>query len=135
MTVMLIIRRDLPRARTVNLGLILCLFMVHRKCWPYITLFLVDVFHLLLTLKGTKEFFEDIYVMANCFFELPLLTNFMFILLIIGYLVFLRFFALVFHFWLGPSIWSFIRRRCPCFRRLDMPSFQVQFPLYLFSEY
>ena len=106
LAVVLALRRVLPSEQTVNLGLILCLFISYRGHWPYAVLTVVDLSHFYITIWGTREFFEDISQIVYCYLELPIHTNFMFIMLIVGYAFTFRAVITVFHFWLGPWIWG-----------------------------
>lgn len=125
----------MPRFTLVNLGVILCIFMVHQHNWPYLILFAIDICQLGLTIWGSLQFFEDLHQILICYLELPILANFMFVLLIIGYIFCLRGIVTIIHFKFGPQIWAWIRRRCPCFRRLDPPVLRGKYPQYRFDEY
>jgi len=128
LVMILAVRRLLSSEETGNFGLILSLFNSYRRHWPHAVLTLVDLSHFYLTVWGTKEFFDEISEIVYCYLEIPIHTNFMFIMIIIGYVFTFRMAITVFHFWFGTWIWNQIRQRCPCFRRLDQPSFRAFFP-------
>lgn len=101
------------------MGWVELLFFVYKPKWAYIMLILIDLIHLGLTIWGTVEFFTDIIGLIECYLELPILTNFMFIAVIIGYIYVIRMLVTIFHFKYGINILRFIRRKFSYFRKYD----------------
>jgi hypothetical protein len=120
----------------IDLGWFYCLFIVFDQGnWPYFLLLLVDLSHLSLTIWGSIEFFKDLRQIIICYLEVPVLANFMFVLIIIGYAFAVRSLVTIFHFKFGPFFWRLIRRTCPCFRRFDPQVLRARFPQHSFGDY
>ncbi|TNV76783.1 hypothetical protein FGO68_gene1127 [Halteria grandinella] len=119
----------------VDLGWFQCLFIIYQGNLPHIVLSFIDAAHLVLTILGSKEFFPDLQNLLMCYYEIPVLANIMFILLLLGYMYIIRWLVSIFHFKFGPVIWYWIRTRCPCFRRFDPVPMSVKLPGYTFGEY
>lgn len=80
----------------------------------------IDVIHFALTVWGSKLFFgETSSDITECMISMPSLVNFMLILLVFGYLMMVRIVITWTHFRYGKSVYSWIRRKGPCFRRFD----------------
>ena len=75
--------------------------------------------HIGLTIWGSIEFFVPIKQMIVCYIELPVLSNFMFILIVAGYMVVLRVLTTVIHFKFGVRLYRWLRRTFRCFRKFD----------------
>ena len=114
-----IIRRRGLTAERVNLGSFELVFFVYRPCWVYLLLGIIDLVHIGLTAWGTFEFFTDLAGIMNCYFEIPILSNFMFIIVIVGYIIIARLLVMLFHFKYGIRILRWVRRTFRYFRRFD----------------
>eukprot|EP00347_Sterkiella_histriomuscorum_P001975 403369950 len=79
MIIFMIIRKQGLQSETVNWGWVEWLFFVYQPRWPYVILVSIDLIHLGLTIWGTIEFFTDLIGLIECYLELPILSNFMFI--------------------------------------------------------
>lgn len=119
MVIFMIIRKQGLQSELVNMGWVEWLFFVYRPNWPYYILVTIDLIHLGLTIWGTIEFFTDLIGLINCYIELPILSNFMFIVVIIGYIYVIRMLVTIFHFKFGIRILRYIRANCRYFRRYD----------------
>ena len=95
------------------------LFFVYKPNWPYILLAIIDLTHIGLTIWGSVEFFTDLYDLIQCYIELPILTNFMFIVIVIGYLYIVRMLVMIFHFKFGVRILRYLRRNFRYFNKYD----------------
>jgi len=84
---------------------------------------------------GVRSFFSDFRETIGCYIALPVITNVMFFMLIVGSFVLLRPLIIVLHFRFGPAIWRWIRRKGPCFRRFDPVPVTKRFPEYGYTEY
>jgi len=119
MIIYLVIRRHGLTLVTVNMGRCELLFLDYSRIWAFVALVLIDLVHLGLTVWGTVEFVTDLHGLLHCYIEAPLLSNFMFMCIIIGYLYSVRLFITVIHFKYGIRILRNMRQRCRCFRRYD----------------
>lgn len=72
--------------------------------------------------------------MGNCYFEIPILANFMLIMVILGYLYVLRIFITMLHYKFGVRIYRYMRRNLRIFRRFDR-QLNAKFPVYNYEGY
>ena len=77
--------------------------------WLFITLLIIDLMNVILTIEGSILTFNDVEPLFVCYLEIPMLANFMFILVILGYIYFLRMIVTIVHFWFGVRIYSWIK--------------------------
>lgn len=96
------------------------MFKSYPRNWFYIYLFALELLHLSLTIWGSVLNFSDINSLLTCYTDLTLLANFMFILVILGYIYFLRMCFTTLHFWLGYKILTFFKRRIRCLRKNEL---------------
>ena len=101
MMIFMCIRRRGLQGERVNFGWVELLFFVYKPNLPYVLLTIIDLIHLGLTIWGTIEFFTDLIGLINCYIELPMLSNFMFIIVVLGYLYVVRMLVTIFHFKFG----------------------------------
>eukprot|EP00347_Sterkiella_histriomuscorum_P007353 403349272 len=125
------IKRHGLRSEIVNMGAFEITLQVYEKSWAYIVLVIIDVINLSITIWGTFIFQNSL---SYCYFEEPVLTNFILILIILGYIYFLRVVPLIFHYKYGVRIYRHIRQRFRCFRRYDH-NLKEKFPIYQYNEY
>ena len=115
----------------IDMGWVEFQYILFESNWPYIVLSLVEIGHLVLTVWGSIEFFDDFHKLFNCYMEIPLFSNATFMLLLFGYLVTLRGLVIIIHFRFGPSILRWLYRACPCFRRFEQHVVKKEkFPQY-----
>lgn len=70
----------------------------------------------------------------NCYLEVPVLANFMLIMLILGYIYIGRVFFTIIHYKFGVRIYRYLRRNLRYFKRYDQ-KLNGKFPIYGFSQY
>ena len=105
--------------------------MAYTRNWLYLTLLAVDIVHLTLSVWGTVIFANAIH---GCYLEVPVTSNFVFILIVLGYVYFLRIFPLIFVYKFGVRIQRYFRRTLRLFRKYDQ-TLQEKFPVYEFKNY
>ncbi len=103
----------------VDIGWFECIFIIFDGNWPYLVLLVVDISNVALHIWAIRTFFNDIKLTIVCYLEYPILTNAMFIMIIIGFVILFRPLVMILHFKFGPSFWRWARRKCPCFKRFD----------------
>lgn len=105
----------------VNFGWFELLYLHFPYASPAFALLgVIDCINFALTMWGSKLFFgESSSDITECMIELPSLVNFMLILLVFGYLMMVRTLITWAHFRYGKSVYAWIRRKGPCFRRFD----------------
>lgn len=78
--------------------------------------------------------FHDIKKFVICFPEIPLLTNFMFILMILGYIYILRMLITVLHFWFGLTIYHWLKMKFRCLSKHEL-HLKEDFEVYIYEDY
>lgn len=94
----------------------------------------IDSVHIVLTINGSIMNFGDMKHLLVCYIEIPMLANFMFILVILGYIYVLRLIATIIHFWFGPNIYVWLKRRIHCLSLNELHLIE-KFPIYDFKLY
>ena len=105
---------------TVVIRSIIIVFRAYPKSWLYVYLIVLEVMHLVLTIWGSILNFGDEDKIIACFKDITLLSSFMFILVVLGYIYIVRMFVTTFHFWLGYSIYTWLKRRIRFLRRNEI---------------
>jgi hypothetical protein len=119
---------------TVTLKQFIIVFNNLNANWYYLLLTAIELGHLSLTISGTVMSLNENVNTFGCYLELPMMTNFMYVLILLGYVYCLRFVATLVHFKFGIYIYRFLRNNLRCLRSHDM-HLQDKFPLYSYSRY
>lgn len=85
----------------------------------YLYLLLVDLTHIGFTIYGTVMNIGHVREVVVCYIEMPVLCNFMYILLLLGYMYCLRMFMTILHFKFGIKIYAWLKTVCRCFRTYE----------------
>ncbi|CDW84121.1 e3 ubiquitin-protein ligase sis3-like [Stylonychia lemnae] len=115
----------------INFGAFELVLEVYNRNWAYIVVLSIDMFHLALTIWGTIQIER---VKPPCFFEIPALSNFMLIMVILGYIYLARVIVTVTHYKFGVRIYRYLRRNLRVFRKYDR-TLRAKFPVYLYRNY
>lgn len=126
-----IIRRHGFDVEIINFGDVDLILQVYNRNLVYILLCLIDICHLGMTAWGTALLKNKILL---CYKDLPNMSNFILILVVLGYIYFCRIFVTLIHYKFGVYIYRFIRRRFRRFHQFDL-DLQTEFPIYLYSDY
>lgn len=133
-TIIFLIRKAHLTIETVTLRSMVVVFHNYKKNWLFLYLLLIEAIHLTLTIIGSYMNFNELKDLLVCYLEIPLLANFMFILIILGYIYVLRMIVTVFHFWFGYRIYVWMKHRCGCLAR-DELHLKEKFPVYGYEDY
>lgn len=119
-SILFLIRRIPLLEKVVIIRSFVLIFKSYPKNWLYLYLICLEFLHLGLTTWGSFINFTDFSDMVDCYTELTLLSSFMFILIILGYIYILRLFCTTLHFWLGFSIYTWLKRNIRCLRKNEL---------------
>jgi len=111
------------------------IFINFKMSWIYFVLLFIDLVNVVLTIYGSMLYFGDFNEMMNCFFEITILTNFMFVLILLGYVYFIRLLVTQLHFNFGIKIYKYLKLKCKCLKAsVSELNFKKKFPIYYFSD-
>ena len=119
---------------TVVLRSIIIIFSNYHNKWLYGYLVLIEAFNLVLTIYGSYMNFNDMNKLLVCYMEVPLLANFMFILIILGYIYIFRMLVTVLHFWFGHQIYMWMKRKWRCLSTHEI-HLKEKFEVYTYESY
>lgn len=120
---------------TVTIKSLIIVFQNVEQNWFYLVLTLIEIVNLFLTIFGTTMNLSESHdQMLICYLELPMVCNFMYVLIILGYLNIFRFLTTLLHFRFGIHIYRWLRNHFSYLRNHDL-NMKAKFPIYNFDQY
>lgn len=114
------VRNVVLNENTVVIRSLIIVFRAYPKNWLYLYLIGLETIHAALTIWGSYLNFSDEKKTIPCFDEITLLCSFMFILVVLGYIYVIRMIVTFFHFWLGYSIYTWLKRKIRFLRKNEL---------------
>mmetsp|Transcript_17648 Transcript_17648/g.12578 ORF Transcript_17648/g.12578 Transcript_17648/m.12578 type:complete len:179 (+) Transcript_17648:112-648(+) len=126
------LQKSPPGEETIVIRKVILTFSYHGYWWAYLVLCSVEVVHLWLSCWGALLYFtKDLEAFSVCYDEVPMLINFLLILVVIGFTYFVRFIFIVLQFGFGAKIFKFLKARSSWMRAFEQ-ELKLRLPIFNF---